>query len=695
MAEVPWLPHQGAQMILFGGEAEGGLLLGDTAVLAVGDRPGDLAWVEPVLERTDDGLPLPRSGAAGAVVCNDSLGSTSWFAFIFGGRVDTKGSRSQADPGFRKGTGGLMNDLWVLKPTPEVPRTPPAQQQNSEAEPAEAQPPPPPPREANKLTWSRVHAHGRPPLRREGATMIAAGAKVLLTGGWIGGKPTQGSPWARDLWLFDTNTMTWTSLSFFGHCPSGRFGHNALLADFKASVGEKATLRAAQGSEDAVATMVDSKGRNRMVVSMVAGRVVDLIIDARDGQGLRAARAGDIFRVALEPVPSGGPDALRLPTFYPAIHDNGDGTYSVQVTAAAAGEYLLVVRSQEGLSIQGSPVAVVVDNGVAAASRCMLEGKGFVRATMGEVAEFQLCKRDLCGNIVPPAFDDEGNWTLDSDDVSVTVVGPNGEEVKARVLPDEDRYKVGWVPTLSGRYHITVRVKKQHIPNSPFKVPVAPGATDVGLSKLSGQIMDLGRWHAGAPTKLRLRAMDSFSNQRTKGGDKWGLKFERMEILPDGDMLPTGDQFGVEGHQVVDNRDGTYTIIFTPYESGTCSLSVVSLNLESKGKHVEGSPVRFAIKYGVLDAEQSTTMGPGITGEVIDGRNGIVHAGEEQEFLFSAMDMYRNRASAPPPLPPPFAASTPSPSPMMWCKVLTSPALPCIAFAIHRSQTGATLSRRG
>ena len=633
MVETPGaLGGHSSAMLIFGGASDRGLLLGDVAMLAMVPTgspasPYSMKWLE-VAVRKQEGAPLPRCGPAAAVVFSEHM----WTLYVFGGRVDPLGSRASVDPDFKASAAGLMNDLWVLKPAAEAPAS-------ASAEPLSATTPP-------ELVWRRVETSGRPPPRREAGQMVAVGKKLLLMGGWVGGRPTAGSPWARDMWLLDTNTLVWTSISFYGHSPSGRFGHTALLADFRGSVGELATLRPAAGPSGAGhATYVkDSKGRERLVLKAKAGETVDLVLEARDSLGLRADRGGDLFRVTLEPAP--GMDA-RLPCFYPAIHDRGNSTYSMKVNASAAGNYHLMVRSQEGLLVKSGPVLVLVDAGPGVASRTAVEGDGIRRAPMGERSCFFVIKRDVFGNIVPPPIDDDGLWNQAEEDLAVRIVGPDKQEVPVKTSPDGAFYMVTWAPTLAGRYSIYAKVKNALIPNAPFKLVVPPGPAHIPHCRLSGRLVEARRWHAGAPVKLKLQTMDAFGNLRNRGGDKWTVKMEKMEVYEEeGISKRTGRQFGVDDFEMRDNKDGSYTISFTPFESGTCSLSVLSMNEGNLGAHVEGSPLEFSIKYGALDCGNCKVEGNGLVGRRIGKRDRAVEAGEEQEFTIFAYDMYRNAVSA-------------------------------------------------
>lgn len=131
-----------------------------------------------------------------------------------------------------------------------------------------------------------------------------------------------------------------------------------------------------------------------------------------------------------------------------------------------------------------------------------------------------------------------------------------------------------------------------------------------------------------------------------RGGDKWAVKFQRLEEDYRGILLPSGEAFGVEKFEVRDNIDGSYTVSFTPYESGHCAVDIVSMNPGSQGQHVRGSPVRFSIRFGALDAANCRVEGPGLHGEALGDRTNAVQCGVEQYLTLQAFDLYRNQILA-------------------------------------------------
>jgi hypothetical protein len=140
--------------------------------------------------------------------------------------------------------------------------------------------------------------------------------------------------------------------------------------------------------------------------------------------------------------------------------------------------------------------------------------------------------------------------------------------------------------------------------------------------------------------------MDQFGNQRVRGGDAWAVKFERLEEDYRGVLAPNGEAFGVEKFEVKDNHDGSYTVAFTPYESGHCAVAIVSMNADSAGQHVRGSPVQFGIKFGALDAANCRVEGAGLHGASLGDHSNAVLCGVEQHVSLHAFDLYRNQIHA-------------------------------------------------
>jgi hypothetical protein len=118
----------------------------------------------------------------------------------------------------------------------------------------------------------------------------------------------------------------------------------------------------------------------------VAGQPVRCIVESFDSYGNRVCVGG----MQLESLLS-GPASVRVP-----LRDNHDGTYALETTASASGEYRLYISSAAAY-LAGSPFALSVASSVATAAHCSAHGKGLRVASVEQPAEFIVHVRDWCG----------------------------------------------------------------------------------------------------------------------------------------------------------------------------------------------------------------------------------------------------------------------------------------------------------
>jgi hypothetical protein len=174
--ETPHVRAHSSRTLIFGGETRDGVLLNDVALLevVVDDNPDSarVKWSKPILD-TPDGTPIGRVNSTGAttygvhpkalkpisgeVQPSDTI-TARWTVFMFGGRVDASGEHANIGFGYKRGSLGLMNDLWALRPVG-------CGDDGG----------------LDTLRWERVLPAGRPPARREVRMHATAPTDACIT----------------------------------------------------------------------------------------------------------------------------------------------------------------------------------------------------------------------------------------------------------------------------------------------------------------------------------------------------------------------------------------------------------------------------------------------------------------------------------------------------------------------------------
>ena len=187
------------------------------------------------------------------------------------------------------------------------------------------------------LTWSQVGK--TPPLRREGCSLVPLGGTFLVSfGGWSGSyakADSKISPWSAALHVLHLPSMQWFQLDAPGAQPAGRYGHAAAILDLSET--------------DANRSVVECGWRG----DVVAGSVVQLIINARDERGNVRLGGGDSFNVTLTQRGSG---SLAVEA---QLVDGADGTYIARLRPTVAAEYDLRVQLMHSRSIDATAEGTV------------------------------------------------------------------------------------------------------------------------------------------------------------------------------------------------------------------------------------------------------------------------------------------------------------------------------------------------
>uniref|UniRef100_G3NI02 Filamin B n=1 Tax=Gasterosteus aculeatus TaxID=69293 RepID=G3NI02_GASAC len=241
----------------------------------------------------------------------------------------------------------------------------------------------------------------------------------------------------------------------------------------------------------------------------------------------------------------------------PGIHDNGDGTYRVSYVPDRAGRYTIVVK-YGGDDIPASPYRVRA-TATGDASKCTVTGPGVgPTVTIGEEL----------GLVVNAKGAGKGK-------VSCVVVQPDGSEVEAEVLENEDgTFDIFYTAPAPGNYVIYVRFGGENVPRSPFKVM----ATDEPIGSVNGS---------------GFRPFDMVIPFSFTKGEITG------EVL-----MPSGKS---AQPVISDNLDGTVTVQYSPTEAG-----LHEMHIKYNGTHIPGeSPLQFYVNHA--SSPNVTAYGPGLS----------------------------------------------------------------------------------
>jgi len=122
-------------------------------------------------------------------------------------------------------------------------------------------------------------------------------------------------------------------------------------------------------------------------------------------------------------------------------------------------------------------------------------------------------------------------------------------------------------------------------------VPITKG-TSAGLSRAYGPGLEEG--DTARPAAFTIQAVGPDGKDKSNGGDAFVVQVKGPK--------------GVVPHQMVDNRDGTYGVVYNPKDVGE---HVVKIDL--KDQAVAKSPYRVPVVEGT-DAAQTKVYGPGVDG---------------------------------------------------------------------------------
>uniref|UniRef100_A0A8C2DBN3 Filamin B n=1 Tax=Cyprinus carpio TaxID=7962 RepID=A0A8C2DBN3_CYPCA len=292
-----------------------------------------------------------------------------------------------------------------------------------------------------------------------------------------------------------------------------------------------------------------------LTTGLSASFPVEFTIDAKDaGEGQLSVQITD---------QDGKPKKVN-------IQDNRDGTYKVSYVPDKVGRYTIVIK-YGGDEIPTSPYRVRA-TATGDASKCTVTGPG-IGPTIGIGEEV--------GFMVNTKGAGKGK-------VSCVVVTPDGTEVEAEVIENEDgTFDIFYTAPKPGTYVIYVRFGGENIPRSPFKVTLPLSFTQISAS----QVTDGGYVPGNSVNGTGYRPFDMVIP----------FTFRKGEITGEVHM-PSGKTAQPE---IIDNKDGTVTVRYAPTEAG-----LHEMHIKFNGTHIPESPLQFYVNSA--NSPNVTAYGPGL-----------------------------------------------------------------------------------
>ncbi|XP_072858517.1 filamin-C isoform X4 [Pogona vitticeps] len=252
------------------------------------------------------------------------------------------------------------------------------------------------------------------------------------------------------------------------------------------------------------------------------------------------------------------------------IIEGEDSAYSVRFVPQEMGPHTVNVKYR-GQHVPGSPFQFTVGPlGEGGAHKVRAGGPGLDRGVAGVPAEFSIWTREAGAG-----------------GLSIAVEGPSKAEIAFEDRKDGS-CGVSYIVQEPGDYEVSIKFNDEHIPDSPFVVPVASHSDDARrLTVTSLQ-----------ETGLKVNQPASFAVQLNGARGVIDAKVH----------TPSGV---VEECYVSELDSDKYAIRFIPHENG-----VHSIDVRFNGRHVPGSPfnIRVGEQSQAGDPGLVTAYGPGLEG---------------------------------------------------------------------------------
>ncbi|KAH9410258.1 hypothetical protein TYRP_010016 [Tyrophagus putrescentiae] len=253
------------------------------------------------------------------------------------------------------------------------------------------------------------------------------------------------------------------------------------------------------------------------------------------------------------------------------VENKNDGTYKVTYILPEEGEYSFDLKYDDS-PVPGTPAKVKATQGFDP-KRVKVYGPGIEQGFVNQPNEFTV---ETLG---------AGNGGL-----GLSIEGPT--EAKVKCLDNRNgTCSVQYVPDEGGDYDISVRFGDQHVPGSPFKVPVK---AEVDASKVtaSGPGVDPNNCRAAEELTFKVDAKKSAKAP--------------LDVQVSTDKGPIAEKPVIK-----DNGNGTYDVTYKPPPEGSpCNVKVTY-----GGKDIKGSTFQMKVKKK-SEPGNVKLSGPGLGKEV-------------------------------------------------------------------------------
>uniref|UniRef100_A0A336M1N1 CSON010354 protein n=1 Tax=Culicoides sonorensis TaxID=179676 RepID=A0A336M1N1_CULSO len=263
------------------------------------------------------------------------------------------------------------------------------------------------------------------------------------------------------------------------------------------------------------------------------------------------------------------------------IIDNGDNTYSVELTATETGSYTTNLF-YGGLKVPTSPKTNV--NPPIDVTKVKVDGLE-PSVLMNSQTEFCVDMKSIVSTTMT---------RIESSRIKCQIFDPRGNIIPSKLMPgNNDIYRIMYTPFEAGRHTIELLYDNVPVPGSPFVVNVKAGCDPTRVRAF------------GSGLQGGLRNQPAKFTVETKGAGTGGLSLA-IEGPSEAKMT------------CIDKRDGSCDVEYTPTEAGEYDITI-----RFAEKHIPGSPFKVLItdtsKPGNVFG-QVNVFGQGLeNGQVRDG----------------------------------------------------------------------------
>jgi len=342
------------------------------------------------------------------------------------------------------------------------------------------------------------------------------------------------------------------------------------------------------------------------LTNAIAFEKASFTVYAVNDEGEKATRGGANIRSYLKD--ADGNDLCKV-----QIIDNRNGTYTCNYVPPTPGQFDLLVQIGPN-QLRGSPFRPVVESGEPSPGHCEAHGPGIESATAGKPVQFFVQTKDSNGNNIA-----KGGAKIQA------VLEDAAGKIPVSVVDNNDgTYTCTYTPHTASNSKLHVNVATQNfgtgpVAGAPFTVSVAPGSPSAATTEAYGPGTESA--DAGTPAIITVQTKDDYGNLLNTGGAPISVTAVNQE---NGSELPV---------EVLDNRDGTYSLTYRPEVMGNYEINVALGN-----QPIKDMPLSVYVNPGVTDLTSFIWEGLEFDSS---GRRVIV-AGTTDSFNVSARDSFGN-----------------------------------------------------